>query len=169
MPRERLNPAVLTDSYKASHFLQYPTAQLMVAYAEFRAPFDHDATDQRFVFYGLRYIIEEVISERWTEADVAAAERFFATHNAGHTPFAFPRDLFLAFIREYGGYFPVRIEALPEGTVAHPHVPVFLIFARHKSVSAHLLRLYPVASYRRWLMWSVRRSPVYCTSGTRGW
>ena len=38
----------------------------------------------------------------------------------GNTPFAFPRDLFLSFIKDHQGYFPVRIEALPEGTVAHP-------------------------------------------------
>ena len=132
MPRHRLNPCVLTDSYKASHFLQYPSAQLMVAYCEFRAPFQGDVEDQRFVFYGLRYVVEEVLSTPWTVEDVDAAERFFSTHSAGHSPFAFPRELFISFIRDHGGYFPVRIEALPEGTVAHPHVPVFQIFARHQ-------------------------------------
>ena len=30
---------------------------------------------------------------------------------------------------ENDGYFPVTIEALPEGTVAHTHVPVYQIFA----------------------------------------
>ena len=132
MRRHRLNPCVQADSYKASHFLQYPPAQLMVAYAEFRTPFNRDAEDHRLVFYGMRYLIEEVISVQWTVEDVEAADRFYSTHAAGHTPFAFPRDLFLSFIREHGGYFPVRIEALPEGSVLHPHVPVFQVFARHR-------------------------------------
>src|SRR4051812_28248640 len=39
------------------------------------------------------------------------------------------QDLFLKFVRENNGYFPVRIEALPEGTVANVHVPVYQIFA----------------------------------------
>ena len=46
----RLNPAIMADSYKASHYLQYPPAQLMVAYGEFRSPFNHDSTDTRFVW-----------------------------------------------------------------------------------------------------------------------
>lgn len=44
-------------------------------------------------------------------------------------PPSFPKDLFLKFVRENRGYFPVRIEALREGTVANIHVPVYQIFA----------------------------------------
>ena len=44
--------SVLTDSYKASHFLMYPDAKLMVAYGEFRQPYAKDPEDSRFVFYG---------------------------------------------------------------------------------------------------------------------
>lgn len=43
---------MLTDSYKASHFLMYPEADLMVAYGEFRGNFQKDPNDSRFVFYG---------------------------------------------------------------------------------------------------------------------
>ena len=132
MRRHRLNPCVQADSYKASHFLQYPPAQLMVCYAEFRTPYQRDQSDHRLIFYGLRYLIEEVLSVQWTIEDVDAAERFFSTHTAGSTPFAFPRDLFLSFIQHHDGYFPVRIEALPEGSVVHPHVPVFQVYARHE-------------------------------------
>jgi len=126
--------SVLTDSYKASHFLMYPDAQMMVAYGEFRASFAKDPEDSRFVFYGMRYIVENYLEVPWTEHDVEAAARFYATHNAGFTPFPFPKDLFLKFVRENRGFFPVRIEALPEGTVANVHVPVYQIFA-HKEYS----------------------------------
>jgi nicotinic acid phosphoribosyltransferase len=104
----------------------------MVAYGEFRSPFQHDERDHRFVFYGIRYIIEHYVQRRWTEQDVSAAAAFFATHNLQHSAFPFPHDLFLRFIREHNGYFPVRIDALPEGTVAHVHTPVFQLFARHE-------------------------------------
>jgi nicotinic acid phosphoribosyltransferase len=35
----------------------------------------------------------------------------------------------MKFIEENDGWFPVRIEALPEGTVCYPHVPVYQITA----------------------------------------
>ena len=43
-------------------------------------------------------------------------------HNAGFTHYPYPKELFLKFVRENDGYFPVKIEALPEGTVANIHV-----------------------------------------------
>ena len=102
---------------------------MLVAYGEFRNAFEKDATDTRIVFYGIRYIIENYIAVKWTEADVRQAQLFFSTHLAGAAPFPFPLDLFLKFIAEKNGYFPVRIEALPEGSVIYPHVPVYQITA----------------------------------------
>jgi nicotinic acid phosphoribosyltransferase len=121
--------SVLTDSYKASHYLMYPEAKLMVAYGEFRGAFNKDPDDTRFVFYGIRYIIENFVAVPWTERDVEQADMFYQTHNAGFTPFPFPKDLFLKFVHQNKGYMPVRIEALQEGTVANVHVPVYQIFA----------------------------------------
>lgn len=39
------------------------------------------------------------------------------------------RDLFEKFIRENDGYFPIKVQGLPEGTVANSHVPVYQITA----------------------------------------
>ncbi|KAF9436244.1 hypothetical protein BGZ76_004499 [Entomortierella beljakovae] len=121
--------AVLADSYKTTHPFIYPNAQKMVAYGETRQSFEKDKNDSRTVFYGIRYIIENYVSKKWTLLDVERAEFFFSTHNAGFTAFPFPKDLFVKIVQEYDGYFPVRIEALPEGTVYHPHVPAYQIFA----------------------------------------
>lgn len=110
----------------------YPDAELMVAYGEFRAPFNKDPEDSRFVFYGIRYIIENFVAIRWTARDVEMAEAFYSSHNAGNSSYPFPKDLFMKFVNENNGYFPVRIEALPEGTVANVHVPVYQIFAAHE-------------------------------------
>ena len=60
------------------------------------------------------------------------ASDFFATHLAGSAAFPFPKDLFLKFIKENNGYFPVQIEALPDGSVIYPHVPVFQIQAQEE-------------------------------------
>jgi len=120
---------VLTDSYKASHFLMYPKAKRMFAYGEFRAPFELNKEDHRLVFYGIRYIIETWVSKKWTLEDVEKADLFYKTHNSGYTPFLFPKDLFVKFVKENDGYFPVKIEALPEGSVVHVHTPVYQISA----------------------------------------
>lgn len=120
--------AVLTDSYKATHFLMYPGADKMVAYGEFRTPFT-GSDDQRFLFYGIRYVVENYLNHKWTVEEVERADLFYKTHNAGYTPFQFPKELFLKFIKENDGYFPVKLEALPEGTAAHIHTPVYQITA----------------------------------------
>ncbi len=39
----------------------------MVAYGEFRASYERDQTDERILFYGMRYFIENYIAIQWTE------------------------------------------------------------------------------------------------------
>lgn len=118
----------MTDSYKAGHFLMYPAALSMTAYGEFREPMK-GMNDNRLVFYGIRHYIDNFVSRKWTMADVDAAEAFYKTHNAGGTPYKFPKDLFVKFVTENNGYFPVVIETLPEGSVIYTHTPVFIITA----------------------------------------
>lgn len=121
--------AVLTDSYKSNHYLQYPAVTAMVAYGEFRGPYEKDSTDTRMVFYGMRHLIENYIAVRWTVEDVARVEAFYATHSAGATPMSFPKELFLKFIAENDGYLPITIQALPEGTVVNARTPVYQLTA----------------------------------------
>jgi len=123
--------SVLTDSYKAGHPLQYPEANRMVAYGEFRSPMK-GMDDDRVVFYGMRYIYDTILNRQWTLADVDAADKFYSTHNAGFTLYPFPKELFMKFVKENNGYFPVKIEALPDGTVCYPHVPVYQITAEQE-------------------------------------
>jgi hypothetical protein len=119
--------SVLADSYKASHFQMYPGAQRMVAYGEFRRGYDGDKEDTRLIFYGIRYIVENFLNYRWTEKDVQQAAAFYSTHNAGKTDYPFPKELFEKFVKENDGYFPIKLEALPEGTATHAHVPVYQV------------------------------------------
>lgn len=126
--------ALLTDSYKAAHFAQYPDAKRMVAYGCFRKAFKKeggaaDKTDTRLIFYGMRYIVNSYFNRQWTMHDVSSAAQFYSTHNAGFTQFPFPRELFEKFVKENNGYLPVKLEALPEGTVVHAGCPVFQITA----------------------------------------
>ncbi|KAI9335174.1 nicotinate phosphoribosyltransferase family-domain-containing protein [Zopfochytrium polystomum] len=127
----------LTDSYKACHFLLYPEARKMVASGEFRTSFGGDEKDNRIVFCGMRYIIEHYIAKPWTKEDVDMAEQFFSHHKAkayetDSPSFLFPKELFLKFVKENNGYFPVKIEAMPEGSVVYPHIPVYQITATNE-------------------------------------
>eukprot|EP00854_Cymbomonas_tetramitiformis_P005473 gene5473-6634_t len=126
--------SILTDSYKAGHNRMYPSCTKMVAYGEFRKGFKgkhgHDTDDTRLVVYGIRYIVETFISKKWTMEDIETASLFFSTHNAPmFTEYPFPKELFEKFVRENDGYFPVKLEALPEGSVVHVHIPVYQITA----------------------------------------
>eukprot|EP00835_Amoeboradix_gromovi_P003574 NODE_242_length_13076_cov_0.518379.p3 type:complete len:435 gc:universal NODE_242_length_13076_cov_0.518379:5107-6411(+) len=128
LPGIMIPSIILTDSYKMAHFSEYPECEKMVAYGEFRKPLDKD--DNRIVFYGIRYWIK-IIAKQWTLEDVSKCEIFLSTHNIGE-PYPFPRDLFISFINECDGHFPVEIEALDEASVIYPHVPVFQITALNK-------------------------------------
>lgn len=122
--------SVLTDSYKATHFLQYPEAQKMVCYGEFRCGYNKDTSDTRLVSYGMRYLVENYINKPWSMEDVAKADLFYKTHlGPNFSNFPFPRSLFEKFVRENNGFFPVRLEALEEGTVIHARIPVYQIVA----------------------------------------
>ncbi|KAG2489592.1 hypothetical protein HYH03_011873 [Edaphochlamys debaryana] len=122
--------SVLTDSYKATHYLQYPKARKFVAYGEFRQGYNKDKADTRMVSYGMRYLVENYISKPWTMEDIAMAESFYKTHmSPGYTEFPFPKALFEKFVLENNGFFPVKLEALPEGTCINARVPVYQITA----------------------------------------
>ncbi|KAI9291277.1 nicotinamide phosphoribosyltransferase [Neoconidiobolus thromboides FSU 785] len=119
---------LLTDSYKLSHPYLFPDSKKMVAYSSFRQSYNK-GSDERIIFFGLRYFIENYIDKQWSLEDLEKSKRFFETHNAGFTKFPFPEELFLKMINENNGYFPISIYALEEGTVVYPHVPVMVMVA----------------------------------------
>lgn len=121
---------VLIDSYKASHPSLYPTnTEELVAYGEFRRAWEDDPNDQRILFTGLPYLVHTYVARRWTRQDIEQADTFFSTHGPGGSPFPFPRQLLQRIVDECNGWFPVRIAALPEGTVIYPHTPVYVVTA----------------------------------------
>lgn len=52
------------------------------------------------------------------------------------TRYPFPRELFAKFVAENDGYFPVRIQALPEGSAVHAHIPVYQVRAARRGGAA---------------------------------
>jgi nicotinamide phosphoribosyltransferase len=102
------NPITMTDSYKASHWLQYPPdVASMYSYFESRG-----GRYRESVFFGLQYFLLHYLTRPITRAHVAEADRFFAAHGE-----PFNRDGWDYLVDRYGGRLPVRIRAVPEGTV----------------------------------------------------
>lgn len=105
---QRVNPILNTDSYKPSHWLQYPPGtEKVYSYIESRG-----GVYDRTVFAGLQPYLKEYLSTPVTMEDVLEAEEFFKLHGE-----PFNKQGWLDMISEHRGYFPVRIRAVKEGTV----------------------------------------------------
>jgi nicotinamide phosphoribosyltransferase len=97
-----------TDSYKTSHYLQYPPGTTRVfSYIESRGGV-HDRT----LFFGLQYILKEYFSKPVTAQDVALAGEVCQAHGV-----PFNREGWLHIVNLHQGLLPVRICAVPEGSV----------------------------------------------------
>lgn len=97
-----------TDSYKASHYLQYPPgAEVVSSYIESRGGQFREA-----LFFGLQAYLKETLSRPITAADIDEAEALFQAHGE-----PFNHSGWEVILHEYGGYMPVEISALPEGMV----------------------------------------------------
>jgi nicotinamide phosphoribosyltransferase len=105
-----------TDSYKVSMFKQYPAGTTGVySYIESRG-----GRYDRTVFFGLQAFIKEYLLEPITQADIDIAEEILTAHGE-----PFNRSGWQYILDQHGGYLPVVIRAVPEGTV----VPVRNVLA----------------------------------------
>lgn len=108
MTSSRDNIILNTDSYKASHYKQYPPGtQYVTSYIESRGGrFD------RTVFFGLQAFIKRYLTKPITKADVDVAEKIFRAHGE-----PFNREGWDYIVEKHNGFLPVKITALKEGTV----------------------------------------------------
>lgn len=107
------NLILATDSYKIGHWQQYPEGtEAVYSYFESRPGADFPYT----VFFGLQDIIKKFLvgsvvkQHAITEAAVLAGDHFGNGHVFGY-------DRWQHIVDEHNGYLPLRIKAVPEGTV----------------------------------------------------
>ncbi|OJY95745.1 MAG: nicotinate phosphoribosyltransferase [Lysobacterales bacterium 63-13] len=101
-----------TDSYKASHWLQYPPGtDATFFYVESRG-----GIYDRTVFFGLQAILKEYLAKPITHADVDEPRDLFAAHGEPFNESGW-RDI----VDRHAGFLPIRIRAVPEGTVVPTH------------------------------------------------
>ena len=101
-----------TDSYKYSQYNQYPkNTSAVYSYIESRGGrFDET------VFFGLQMFIKQYLLKPITAADIDEAEELILEHGL-----PFYREGWEYILNEYGGYMPVTIRSVPEGTVVPVH------------------------------------------------
>ena len=106
----KINRIVDTDSYKVSHFLQYPPRTTRVfSYLESRGS-KREYTET--VFFGLQYILQNYFAAPVTRDEIEEAAELIPAHGL-----PFPREQWLKLLREHDGRLPLRIRAVPEGSV----------------------------------------------------
>lgn len=118
MHRNR-NPILDTDSYKLSHFLQYPPGTTEVsAYIEARA----GARFRAVTFFGLQmFLKQKLMLQPIVPSDVYDAEAFATAHIPG---LEFNRQGWLTMVDEFKGRYPIEIQALPEGITVPVGTPL---------------------------------------------
>lgn len=103
------------DSYKASHYLQYPEGtEKVYSYIESRG-----GKWNKTLFFGLQAFIKEYLQTPITMKDVVDAEEFFKAHGE-----PFNRAGWEIIVKEYGGILPIKIWAVPEGTMVPVGMPL---------------------------------------------
>lgn len=105
------NVILLTDSYKISHFRQYPPGtERVFSYFESRG-----GKYPEVVFFGLQYLLQHylagpvITAEKITEAETLVAGHMGPQH--------FNRAGWEHILHTHGGRLPVVVKAVPEGTV----------------------------------------------------
>ena len=109
------NLIMKTDSYKASHFKQYPPGTTnLFNYLESRGGAYGDT-----VFFGLQYFLKEYMTRQVTMKDVLEADTFFGLHGV-----PFNVEGWTKLVTKHSGMIPLRIKAVPEGSVIPTGLPL---------------------------------------------
>jgi nicotinamide phosphoribosyltransferase len=96
------------DSYKASHYLQYPPGTTRIySYIESRG-----GIFSTHLFFGLQIYLKKYLSKSITKYDIEYAEDFFSDHGL-----TFNKIGWTHILNNHGGYLPIKVEAVAEGTV----------------------------------------------------
>ena len=103
----RKNFILNTDSYKASHFLQYPPGTTHVSsYIEARG-----GDYEKAIFFGLQMFIKEYLEQPVTYDDISEAKSVMEAHGV-----PFNEEGWRYIVQNHNGRLPIEIQAIPEGT-----------------------------------------------------
>lgn len=114
------NILLSTDSYKHSHYLQYPPgAENISSYIEAREGSSPQPWGRYTQFFGLQAFIADYLLRPFTQADIDEAAEVLDQHGL-----PFNRADWTMILNDYGGYLPLDVQALPEGTIVPRGTPM---------------------------------------------
>ena len=110
------NIILLTDSYKLSHYKQYPAGTSQIySYFESRGGEFEGVT-----FFGLQYLLKEYLAGKVvSQAKIDRAAKIYAAHFGTST--LFNKEGWEYILHTHDGHLPIRIKAVPEGMVIPTH------------------------------------------------
>lgn len=85
------------------------------------------AKDGRMCLYGVTDFIQRELVKPITEMDVMTSELFMRDARIDGRPLDFDKSMWQRVVREYKGYLPIRIQALPEGSTFWANEPVIQV------------------------------------------
>lgn len=105
------SPAIDTDSYKTSHWMQYPpNTEYVYSYLESRGGQFDEA-----VMAGVMYNLHQIAGEALGEGDIETLQDLIVPHMGGN-PENFNREGWEDIVKTHKGRLPVKIMGIPEGT-----------------------------------------------------
>lgn len=115
------NIILITDSYKISHWRQYPIKTTkLYSYMESRG-----GKFKNTVFFGLQYIIKRYLcGQVITESKIKEAKDFCCKHFGSDY---FNEKGWRYICEKHNGFLPIRIKAVPEGLVIPTHNVLFTV------------------------------------------
>mmetsp|Transcript_21898 Transcript_21898/g.38752 ORF Transcript_21898/g.38752 Transcript_21898/m.38752 type:complete len:547 (+) Transcript_21898:125-1765(+) len=117
------NLVLATDSYKFSHWKQYPPGtEYVYSYFESRGS-DREGWDG-VVFFGLQYFLKRyLLGQVVTRAKIDEAEKLMGEHFQGDG--LFYKEGWEHILEKHGGKLPISIKAVPEGMVVPTKAVLF--------------------------------------------
>lgn len=113
-----MNIILSSDSYKHSHFKQYPEgAKYISSYIEARGD-----GQNKVQFFGIQAFIQQYLATPITQTDIDEAEAIITPHGL-----PFNREGWEYILTRHSGYLPLEIKAVPEGMLVQTGIPVVQI------------------------------------------
>lgn len=125
------NPIIdMADMYKTSHKSMYPdNMDYLQSYGEARV----GSKLTNIVPFGIQAIVNELCGVRITQTHIEEAAIFFKSTFQTDDVFARVAPGWQTIVDE-GGHLPIKISALPEGTVVPPGTPLFTVESTNSEV-----------------------------------
>lgn len=126
-------PVLLSDSYKQFHWMMYPKGITKLYSNMTPRSYKHLKCDKA-VFFGLQYYIKEYLINQWNKNFFnKPLEEVLAEFKRFHKHFSF-YDMPTEHIEKLHnlGYLPIKIKALPEGSLVNEKIPFFTITNTHR-------------------------------------